>query len=343
MAADDTAYPKRPRHADVRRRRVVRALVAAMACATQPAFAQAAATRPRRVGILAPSTAAKEAVTLRPFFDEMRELGWTEGSTVLYERAFADDDHARLPALAAGLVARAPDLIYAPPQNAAVVARRATASIPIVFATGTDPVGFGLVRTLAHPGGNVTGVATLASTLLPKALEILREAMPRARRLGVLGDPADPRWKADQDALSALAPSHGITVVSAAAKGERDVETAIASLVARRVDVIFTNSSITYNTRDVVIALARRASIPIVGHRSEFVDAGALFSYGAPLPTQIRRSAHFVDRVLRGASPADMPVEQSTQIELVVNLRTARDLKVVIPASVLARADRVVG
>jgi len=101
--------------------------------------------------------------------------------------------------------------------------------IPIVFATGTDPVGFGLVRSLAHPGGNVTGVATLASTLLPKALEILRETMPRARRLGVLGDPADPRWKADLDALSVLSPSHGITVVSAAAKGERDVEGGIAS------------------------------------------------------------------------------------------------------------------
>ena len=146
----------------------------------------------------------------------------------------------------------------------------------------------------------------------------------------------------DQDALAALAPTHGITVVSAAVKGERDVEAAIASLVAQRVDVIFTNSSITYNTRDVVIALARRASVPVVGHRSEFVDAGALFSYGAPLPTQIRRSAHFVDKVLRGASPADMPVEQSTQIELVVNLRTARDLKIAMPASVLARADRVV-
>ncbi len=342
MPDGHSIYLHGPRNASVQRRRVVRALVAAMACATQHAFAQAAATRPRRVGILAPSTSAKEATTLRPFFDEMRQLGWIEGSTVTYDRVFADDDHAKLPALADGLVARAPDLIYAPPQNAAIVARRATVSIPIVFATGTDPVGFGLVASLAHPGGNVTGVATLASTLLPKALEILREAMPRARRLGVLGDPADPRWKADQDALSALVPTHGIAVVSAAVKGERDVEAAIARLVAQRVDVIFTNSSITYNMRDFVIALARRASVPVVGHRSEFVDAGALFSYGAPLPTQIRRSAHFVDKVLRGASPADMPVEQSTQIELVVNLRTARDLKIVMPASVLARADRVV-
>ena len=210
-----------------------RALVAAMACATQHAFAQAAATRPRRVGILAPSTAAKEAVTLRPFFDEMRQLGWIEGSTVSYDRAFADDDHAKLPALAAGLVERAPDLIYAPPQNAAIVARRATVIDPDRLRNGNRSR---RVRSRAKPGAprrQRDRVATLASTLLPKALEILRESMPRARRLGVLGDPADPRWKADQDALSALAPTHGITVVSAAVKGERDVEAAIASLVAR--------------------------------------------------------------------------------------------------------------
>lgn len=139
-----------------------------------------------------------------------------------------------------------------------------------------------------------------------------------------------------------LATKHGLAVFSAAAKGERDVEGAFALLAKERVDVVFTNSSITYNTRDVLIALARKAWVPIVGHRAGFVDAGALFSCGPPLATQIRRSAHLVDKVLRGGRPAEMPVEQSTHIELVVNLRTARELGIRWPPSVLARADRTV-
>jgi putative ABC transport system substrate-binding protein len=322
------------------RRRVLACVAAALALAGSRTSAQP--ERIRRVGVLAPSTAAKEAITLRPFFDEMRALGWIEGSDVAYDLAFAADDHARLAALAAELVGRAPHVIYAPPQAAAMVARRATSTIPIVFATATDPVGFGLVQSLAKPGGNVTGIATLATTLVPKALEILREVMPNARRLGVLGDPADPRWKADLDALAALASTFGIAVASAAARSERDLEGAFARLVAGRADVVFTNSSFIFNHRRTVVALARKARVPVVGHRAEFVDAGALFAYGAPLASQIRRSAHLVDKVLKGARPADMPVEQSTLVELVVNLRTARELGVTVPASILARAERVV-
>jgi putative ABC transport system substrate-binding protein len=326
---------------DPLRRRLVGALTGTLALAAARARAQGPA-RAKRVAVLAPSTAAKEAVTLKPFFDEMQALGWIEGSTVVYERAYADDDHRRLPALAAALVASGPDLIYAPPQNAAVVAKAATSTLPIVFATGTDPVGRGLVQSLARPGGNVTGIATLSSTLLPKAMEVLRQAMPNVHRVGILGDPDDPRWTSDHQAMAGLAAKYGLAVVSAAAKGKREVEGAFALLVKERVDVVFTNSSITYNTRDVLVALAHKARMPVVGHRAEFVDAGALFSYGAPLATQIRRSAHLVDKVLRGGRPAEMPVEQSTQIELVVNLRTARELGIRFPPAVLARADRIV-
>jgi putative tryptophan/tyrosine transport system substrate-binding protein len=265
-----------------------------------------------------------------------------EKRNVLYDRAHADDDHARLPALAAELVARIPDLIYAPPQNAAIVAKRATSTIPIVFGTATDPVGFGLVESLARPGGNVTGIATLAVTLLPKALEILREILPHAKRLALLGDPADPRAIADHDALHALAPRFGLTILSADVAAEGALDGAVAQLVAKHAHAILTNSSITFNLRHRLLALTSKARIPVVGQRAELADAGALFSYNAPLSVQLRRSAHLVDKVLKGASPASLPIEQATQFELVFNLRTAEELGLRVPASILARADRVI-
>ena len=147
----------------------------------RPIGARRAAAQPRRVGVLAPSTPAKEEVTLQPFFEAMRELGWVERQTVVYERFFADDRHDRLPALAAELVSRGPEVIYAPPSSAAVAAARATSAIPVVFASLNDPVGLGIVKSLAEPGGNVTGVATIGADLGPKRLELLKELLPAVR------------------------------------------------------------------------------------------------------------------------------------------------------------------
>src|SRR6266567_3879987 len=178
-----------------------------------PLWAQAPATNTRRVAVLAPSTRAKEEVTLKPFFDEMRQLGWIEGQTIAYDRAYADDRHQDLTRLAAELVARKPELIYAPPMLAALAAKQATGTIPIVFGTGTDPVGNGLVASLAHPGGNVTGVVALLESLVPKRLELLREILPGAKRVGLLSDPSEPLSTANGTSHAPAATALGLTIV----------------------------------------------------------------------------------------------------------------------------------
>jgi len=300
----------------------------------RPASAQA----PRRVGVLAPSTAAREAVTLQPFFDEMRTLGWTEGQQVVYERVYGDDRMQDLPQRAAELVARGPELIYAPPQPAAVAARRATATIPIVFATATDPVGAGLVASLARPGGNATGIGQFDS-LAPKSLQLLQEMLPRVRRVGLVGDPGDPRFARDREALSRLL---GAGLVAMPAQNLPSLDAALQALLKAKVEAVFTTSSILYNLRERVIELTLPARVPVVAHRAQMAEAGALFSYGASLGAQIRASAQVVDKVLRGARPADLPVQQPMVLELFLNQRTAGALGIAVPQSLLLRAEKVI-
>ena len=304
--------------------------------------AQTPAAGLRRVGVLAPSTHAKEAVTLKPFFDQMREFGWIEGQTIAYDRAYADDQTDRLPRLAAELVARKPELIYAPPASAAVAAKQATQLIPIVFGTGTDPVGGGLVSSLARPGGNVTGVVSVIDSLAPKLIELLSEVLPRAKRIGYLGDPNDPRSKIDLSALAAVTRARGLTIIVGEASQPTQLDAAVNGLVAQRVDAIVTGASSTFNMRQSLIALASAHRLPVIGHRAQLADAGALFAYGASLADQLRRSAYLVDKVLKGAKPADIPVEQPTLFELVINLKTAKALGITVPQSILLRADEVI-
>lgn len=325
----------------MRRRRFV-ALGLALASISPGPQAQTQSGTPRRVGILAPSTHVREEVTLKPFFDQMRELGWVEGRNIVYDRAYANDQHQELPRLASALVARRPEVIYAPPLPAAVAARQATSSVPIVFATGTDPVGIGLVKSLSHPGGNATGIISVVDSLAPKSFELLGEILPDARRLGLIGDPADPRFRVDQAALAPAVPNRRLSVVVVEASNPASLEAGLQSLVRQRVDAVLTNSSITFNLRGPLLQLAAQHRLPVIGHRSEMADSGALFSYGASLSGQIRRSAYVVDKVLDGANPADIPVEQPVEFELVVNLKTARALGARVPQAVLLRADRVI-
>jgi putative ABC transport system substrate-binding protein len=299
-------------------------------------------TRLRRIGVLAPSTAAREALTLKPFFDEMQRLGWVEGQTVLFDRAYADDQYQELPRLARELVARQPELIFAPPLPAAVAAKGATATIPIVFATGTDPVGVGLVRSLSRPGGNATGRVSVMESLAPKSLELLLQLMPAVRRVGLLGDPGDARLGQDRDALAPLLAARGIRLVVAAASDPQGFDLAVAQLLRERVEVIMTNSSLSFNLRLRLFEQLRGRPVAVVGHRRELVEAGALLSYGAPLQEQIRRSAFVVDKILRGAKPGDIPVEQPMEFELVLNLKTARALGVSVPQAMLLRASQVI-
>jgi putative ABC transport system substrate-binding protein len=304
--------------------------------------AQTPAASMRRVGVLAPSTHAKEEVILKPFFDEMRLLGWIEGQTVSYDRVFADDQQQDLPRLAAELVARKPELIYAPPMVAALAAKQATGTIPIVFATGTDPVGTGLVASLARPGGNATGVINFIESIVPKRLELVREILPNARRVGILRDPTEPQSNATLRSIGLAAAGLGLTIVWADMSNPGELDAAMAKLTGQGVDVIYASSTIAGNVRAQIVELASRRRVPMFLNRASQLDAGGLFSYGSSLADQLRRSAQLVDKVLRGAKPADLPVEQPTKFELVINLKAAKALGITIPRSALLRADEVI-
>ena len=306
-----------------------------------PLSAQAPATNARRVAVLAPSTRAQEEVTLKPFFDEMRKLGWIEGQTIAYDRAYADDRHQDLPRLATELVSRKPELIYAPPAVAALAAKHATDTIPIVFAALTDPVGRGLVSSLARPGGNATGFMSVAESLVPKLIELLHEILPRAKRIGLLSDPTEPISAGDRTRLVLGATALGLTIVEAEMPSAEELDTAVAKLIGQRVDVIVASNTIASNVPGRLIELANQRRLPVVG-TARMVEFGSLFSYSSSLDDRLRRSAQLVDKVLRGAKPADLPVEQPTKFELIINLKTAKALGIAIPQSVLARADEVI-
>ena len=323
------------------RRRVLRFAIAAGLAGPPTLWAQKSAADLRRVGVLAPSTPAKEEITLKPFFDRMGQLGWVEGQNIAYDRAYADDRHQELPRLAARLVTRKPELIYAPPLVAAVAARQATRTIPIVFASGSDPVGAGLVANLAHPGGNATGVISVAESLIPKRLELLHEILPDTRRVGLLGDPSEPISVGDRTRLTFAAKALDLTIVEAEMSSVSELDAAVDKLIGQRVDVIYAGSTIAANTSGRLIELASRRRLPVVG-AGLVLDAGGLFAYTASLSDQLRRSAQLVDKVLKGAKPADLPVEQPTKFELVINLKTAKALGLTIPQSLLLRADEVI-
>jgi putative ABC transport system substrate-binding protein len=323
----------------IQRRLLVLALGASLSGHAALLRAQTSSAGMRRVGVLAPSTQAKEEITLKPFFDQMRELGWVEGQNIAYDRVYADDQQQMLGGLAAELVARKPELIYAPPTEAAVAAKQATQTIPIVFGSVTDPVAIGLVTSLARPGGNVTGICSIANSLLPKRIELLREILPGVKRIGLLVDPTDPGTKIDQQELAPLAASLGLTIIVAEAANPVDIDAAVARLIAERVDAIFPSigSALIFNMHVRMMELLNQQRVPVI-----YFGPGSLFYYGAPLADRLRRSAYLVDKVLKGSKPAELPVEQPTLFEFIVNLRAARALGITIPRSVLLRADRVI-
>jgi putative tryptophan/tyrosine transport system substrate-binding protein len=290
--------------------------------------AQALGGGRRRIGVLAPSTQAKKEITLKPFFDQMRQLGWVEGQNIAYDRAYADDQQQTLPALAAELVARKPDLIFAPPTPSALAAKLATATIPIVFAAVWDPISTGLVASLARPGGNVTGICVFAESLAPKRFQPMREILPGVKRIGWLGDSTDPATRIEQQALRPLAASMGLTMIYAEGDNPAAIYTGTSPLV--------------YNLRARLMELANGKRVPVISYRAQFADAGALFAYGSSLADQLRRSAFLVDKVLKGAKPADLPVEQASLFELIVNLKAAKALGITVPQSFLLRAERVI-
>jgi len=297
-----------------------------------------------RIGFLA--TGGTRAETTEPFQRGLRELGYVEGRNVVTEYRSADGKADRLPALAAELVALKVDVLVAAGQSAALAARQATKTIPIVLPTAEDPLTNGLVASLARPGGNITGLALLSPELIGKSLEQLKEVVPWAGRVAVLWHPGATPERGERDMLKDaefVARDLGIQLRVVKALGPDDFLRAFTVTKRVQADALTVLSSPLFVAERRRIAdLAKKNRLPTAFASRAYVEAGGLVSYGPNLAEMLRRSATYVDKILKGAKPGDLPVEQPTTFELVVNLKTAKALGLTIPASMLSRADRVI-
>ncbi len=280
---------------------------------------------------------------LEAFRQGLRELGYIEGQNIAIEYRFASGRVEQLPELAAELVRLKLDVIVTPATPASLAAKQATSTIPIVFAAVADAVGAGLIANIARPGGNVTGLTSISAELGGKRLELLREVAPKASRVAVLYNPADRANVLVLKELQESAPALGLTLQPLEVRGAGEFEGAFAAMTRQRAHALFGAAGIlTFEHRKAVVDLAAKSRIPAMwGHR-QFVEAGGLMSYAVNFYDQIRRTATYVDKILKGRKPADLPVEQPMKFELVINLKTAKQVGVTIPPNVLARADEVI-
>ena len=293
------------------------------------------------VGFL--STRSGPAPVHEALWSTLRNFGYVQGQNLTVERRFAAEDLARLPTLAAELVRLGVDVIVTEATPAALAAKQATTAIPIVMATGGDAVGAGLVASLARPGGNVTGMSFVATELGDKRAQLLKELVPHANRMAFLGNSAIPTDRLAFDQMKVAGRTMGITVEFANAPTSKDFENAFAEMARLRVDAVSVSASSAYTEHSLLIVnLAARHRIPAGFLRRGYVGAGGLMSYGASFPNLFRRTAIYVDKILKGAKPADLPVEQPTKFELVINLKTARALGLTVPPTLLATADEVI-
>jgi len=274
----------------------------------------------------------------------MSEEGFVEGQNMIWEHRWADFHSDRLPALAADLVSRKVDLIITGPGfRPAVAAKNATSIIPIIFTNVADPVGFGLVASLARPGGNLTGFSNLTAELNPKRLELLSELVPRARVIALLFNANNPGSERIIRDIEEAARAKGVQLPVLKAATESEIDAAFATLVELHAGALFVGGDPFFNSRrEQLVALASRHAVPALYERREFVAAGGLISYGPSLTAAFRLIGTYAGRILKGAKPADLPVQQPTRFELVVNLNTAEALGLTVPPSILARADEVI-
>jgi putative ABC transport system substrate-binding protein len=306
--------------------------------------AQQAAKVPR-IGYLASSLATNPHLP-EAFRQGLRDLGYVEGRNLVIEYRDAEGKLERLPALAAELVALKVDVIVAAATRHAVGAKQATTTIPIVFATAVDPVTSGLVTSLARPGGNVTGLSALIPELVGKCLEQLKQAVPGVSRVAALWQPGGYPERTEKDMLKeadVAARALGVRLQFVEARGPADFDRAFSDMTRARADALTVlASSMFIGERRRIVDLAAKHRLPAVYPVREFVDAGGLMAYGANTADLYRRAATYVDKILKGAKPGDLPVEQPTKFELVINLKGAKALGVTIPPSVLQRADEVI-
>ncbi len=331
----------------MRRRVFVGGCAGALASLAWPSASdgQPRSTSLRRIGVLTAFDAGdpEGQVRLGVFRQRLEELGWTETHNLKMDYRWGANNVERGRAYASELVALEPDVLFATGGTTAAALVNATRTVPIVFANVPDPVGSGLVETLARPGGNATGFMLFEYSLSGKWPELLKEIAPDATRVGVVRDPALPFAIGQYAVIQSVAPSVGLEVSAINLAGSHDLERAVAAFARSGAGgFIVTASAQTTVHRDPIIALAARYKLPTVYCLRFFVSAGGLISYGPNLDDQHRGAADYIHRVLRGEMPADMPVQAPTRYELAINLRTAQTLGLAIPPSLLARADEVI-
>ena len=296
------------------------------------------------MGWLSPGSAASDEAFLASFRDGLRQLGWVVGQNITIEPRWAEGKFERLPDLAMELVQLKPDVIVASVTQASLAAKRATTAIPIVMVGVGDPLGSGLVASLARPGGNITGPSSMLAEASTKQLALLKETVPKASLVAVLWNPANPVWQAAAlKQTQAAAQAMGLRLQLLEARDPGEIEAAFAAMARERVGALFVPADIIFVRHTKLMAdLAARHRLPAMFGFREHVQAGGLMSYAASFPVMFRRAATFVDKIIKGAKPGDLPVEQPTKFELVINLETANALGIAIPQSVLQLADEVI-
>jgi putative ABC transport system substrate-binding protein len=307
-----------------------------------PSKAQERATIPR-IGVLAGASTSAHIPTLQGLWDGLRALGYVEGKDFRIEFRSAEGRNERLPALAAELAALKPDVIVASTTPTILALKNATRTIPVVLVTVSDPVGLGVVETLAHPGGNFTGLTDNANEMIAKQVQVLKELLPEATEIVAIWNPTSSN-NADQFALAQRAAAGmGVHVRSLPVRGPEELQQALETPISRGVGgMLVIADALLYRYRRSIIEFATEHRLPALWPFSDAVAEGALMAYGPNYVDIFRRAATYVDKVLKGAKPAEMPVEEPTTFGLVINLRTAATLDLTIPGSLLARADKLI-
>jgi putative tryptophan/tyrosine transport system substrate-binding protein len=295
------------------------------------------------IGFLNGTSPEGYGLFLSAFLQGLSATGYVENRNVAIEYRWAEGHYDRLPALAADLVRRGVAVIAATSTPANRIAKEATTTIPVIFTTSSDPVALGLVNSLSRPGGNVTGAVTLNVEVGSKRLELLREVVPTDTIIVVLANPTNPNFEGQLRDVQATTHSIGHQILVTTAKTEDEIDAAFARLVQQRAGAILVNTdAFLFSRRNQLVALAKRYAVPAIFDRREYAAAGGLMSYGGSVTDVYRLAGDYTGRVLKGERPADLPVQQSTKVELVINLKTANALGLTFPITLLGRADEVI-
>ena len=325
------------------RRRDFLALLGGAVAAVPLAIAAQEARKLPRIGFLGNSTASLEANLVGPFRESLRNLGYVEGRNISIEYRWAEGNYDRFPTLIAELIALKFDVIVTAGTPAALAVKKATASIPLVMVAVGDPVGTGLVASLGRPGGNVTGLTSIAPELEGKRLELLKEALPRVSRVAVLWNPANAYQIGSEKEVQAAAKVLRISVVSLPVRNPEELGNAFAAIPREHADAILVLADRLFlHNRERIADFAIKNRLPGMNAYRELVEAGGLMSFGPSYAMMHRQAATYVDKILKGAKAGDMPIEQPAKFELVMNLKTAKALGLTIPQSLLLRADEVI-